>query len=195
MYRQGKEEDQEKLENMHELATLALKYDLIAGGLSGGDEIAGGMGLLQPEKNTDYGAGIEELLKDAALQSDQDNIDGADEKNKNAVKLMTIHASKGLEFDYVFITGLEEGLFPHSRASEGKESGSGGGAESEEERRLFYVALTRARKKIYLSHAQMRTIFGSKQVAPQSSFINDVDKVYLEEQEPPSGAKLIFIDF
>ncbi|MDD5318479.1 MAG: UvrD-helicase domain-containing protein [Candidatus Pacebacteria bacterium] len=170
MYRHGKEEDQEKLENLRELATLALKYDHMTDGL-----------------------GIEELLKDAALQSDQDNL----EVPTSAVKLMTVHSSKGLEFDYVFITGLEAGLFPHERAGSRSDQGSAPvrAEDEEEERRLFYVALTRARKKIYLSYANARTIFGSRQVTMPSEFIADVDEAYLEPQEKATGAKLIFIDF
>ncbi|MCX6717496.1 MAG: UvrD-helicase domain-containing protein [Candidatus Taylorbacteria bacterium] len=88
----GNEEDKERLENMRELATLAIKYDHFP----------------KPE-------GIEKLIEESALASDQDSLDMSARagKNENAVKLMTVHASKGLEFDYVFITGLEEDLFPH----------------------------------------------------------------------------------
>lgn len=86
---------------------------------------------------------------------------------------MTIHAAKGLEFPYVFITGLEEGLFPHERLDEK-------GVDHEEERRLFYVALTRAGKKIFLTYAHMRTIFGRSQVNIPSSFLNDIDRSYID---------------
>ena len=95
MYRTGKEEDEEKLENVRELVTLAKRYD----------------GIKNDGENNE---GIEELLKDAALASDQDSLI----KEQSAVKLMTVHASKGLEFDYVFISGLEEGLFPHEKLGE-----------------------------------------------------------------------------
>jgi DNA helicase-2/ATP-dependent DNA helicase PcrA len=93
-------------------------------------------------------------------------------------------ASKGLEFDYVFIVGLEQGLFPHDD-------------DGEEERRLFYVALTRARKKIYLSWAQIRTIFGAQKVNMASEFIDDVPSHHMDvqENEVPTGVKAIFIDF
>ncbi|MEK7147585.1 MAG: UvrD-helicase domain-containing protein, partial [Patescibacteria group bacterium] len=126
----GGDDEKERLENIRELASLAVKYD-----------------GLTPEE------GMEKLLTDAALASDQDEL----QEYKPAVKLMTVHAAKGLEFDYVFITGLEDGLFPHERLGEKEISEE----ESEEERRLFYVALTRARKKIFLSHTSNRTIFGS----------------------------------
>ncbi|MEK7145482.1 MAG: UvrD-helicase domain-containing protein, partial [Patescibacteria group bacterium] len=111
----GGDDEKERLENIRELASLAVKYD-----------------GLTPEE------GMEKLLTDAALASDQDEL----QEYKPAVKLMTVHAAKGLEFDYVFITGLEDGLFPHERLGEKEISEE----ESEEERRLFYVALTRARK-------------------------------------------------
>ena len=144
----GGDEELERLENIKELATLALKYD-----------------------NLENGAGIEKLLEDAALASDQDSliINKENKKEINAVKLMTVHASKGLEFDYVFIVGLEDGLFPNMRQGEYKNR-----EDSEEERRLFYVALTRAREKVYLSFANYRTIFGSRQINAPSEFINDI---------------------
>lgn len=136
------EEGLERLENIRELVTLALKYD---------------------EMGED---GLDILLGDAALASDQDSLMHKDQKD--GVRMMTVHASKGLEFKYVFITGLEQDLFPHSRVdSQKKEDG-------EEERRLFYVALTRAEHKIFLSYASLRTIFGSKQVNYPSEFLADI---------------------
>ncbi len=147
----GNDEDKERLENMKELATLAVKYDHLP-----------------------TGEGIEKLLEEAALASDQDSL----EKNEEAVKLMTVHASKGLEFDYVFITGLEEGLFPHERINSNSEK-----HDEEEERRLFYVAITRARKKLFLTYANSRTIFGSTQMTIPSQFLNDISEDYLERDE------------
>lgn len=155
--RDGTADDQERLENIRELVTVASKYD-----------------TMSPEE------GIEKFLTESALASDQDEL----EVPQAGIKLMTVHASKGLEFDYVFIVGLEQGLFPHDD-------------EGEEERRLFYVALTRARKKIYLSWAQIRTIFGAQKVNMQSSFIEDVPAHHMDiqEHEVPTGVKAIFIDF
>ncbi|OHA39176.1 MAG: hypothetical protein A3G03_03360 [Candidatus Taylorbacteria bacterium RIFCSPLOWO2_12_FULL_44_15c] len=152
----GGEDEKERLENIRELASLAVKYDSL------------------PAEG-----GIEKLLSDAALASDQDEL----QEHKPAVKLMTVHAAKGLEFDYVFITGLEEGLFPHERLNDKEISEE----ESEEERRLFYVALTRARKKIFLSYASIRTIFGSRQVNLPSEFFADIDNGHLEEEYPAQG--------
>jgi len=163
----GTEEEIERLENIKELATLALKYDSLT-----------------------EGKGIEKLLEDAALASDQDSlIDNQNKKEiKNAVKLMTVHAAKGLEFKYVFITGLEDGLFPHERSSEGKR-----GEDSEEERRLFYVALTRAKEKVFLTFANFRTIFGSRQINTPSEFIADIPLDILEKEREEGGIKTIYI--
>ncbi len=161
MYRKGKEEDENRLENIKELATLATKYD-----------------YLPPEE------GIEKLLADASLASDQDEM----EEKTSSVKLMTVHASKGLEFSYVFVSGLESDLFPHKRLSEEELSGE----EEEEERRLFYVALTRAKIKLYLTYASVRTIFGAKQVSIPSEFIIDLDEESLESEENLSE-KTIYI--
>ena len=167
---EGTEEDRERLENIKELATLALKYDNL------------------PDAKENY-RGVERLLEDAALASDQDSILISEEKKekKDTVKLMTVHASKGLEFKYVFITGLEDGLFPHEKQNEGAT-----GEDREEERRLFYVALTRAKEKLFLSFANFRTIFGSRQINAPSEFISDIPGVLLEK-EGEKGIKTIYI--
>lgn len=133
-----------RLANISELITLAQKYDELK-----------------------YDENIEAFFELASLSSDQDD----DKKEKNGVRLMTVHASKGLEFDHVFIVGLEEDLFPSKNFS-GKNKSK---EEGEEERRLFYVAVTRARKKLYLSYAEMRTIFGQRNIAPPSQFLSDID--------------------
>lgn len=151
----GTEEDMERLENLRELVTLAVRYD-----------------ELDPEEAVDT------LLEDAALQSDQDELKAKEEQD--AVRLMTIHAAKGLEFPYVFITGLEEGLFPHERLDDR-------GVDHEEERRLFYVALTRAEKKIFLTYAHMRTIFGSQRINVPSSFLHDLDSDYIDGDDARRG--------
>ena len=151
--RLGGSEDIERLENLQELVTLATKYDALA-----------------PQE------GIERLIEEAALQSDQDELGDA---KKDGVKLMTVHASKGLEFDTVFITGLEEDLFPHRRMTEEGLSEE----QAEEERRLFYVALTRAKKKLYLSFTSVRTIFGSKHINIPSEFLGDLDDAHTELEE------------
>lgn len=165
MFEEGKtSDDEEHLENIKELVTLATRYD--------------GMPI---------GEGMEKYLEDISLASDQDSLD---KKAESAVRLMTVHASKGLEFDYVFISGMEEDLFPHVKDGEEK-------SDNEEERRLFYVALTRARTKLYLSYAGIRTIFGSKQMNVPSSFVNDIEQDLLEienSNHAPSPRRVIYFD-
>ena len=99
---------------------------------------------------------------------------------------MTVHASKGLEFKYVFITGLEDGLFPHQKQNET-------GADSEEERRLFYVATTRAKEKLFLSFANFRTIFGARNINTPSEFISDIPTDLLEKEGEDARIKTIYI--
>ena len=100
---------------------------------------------------------------------------------------MTVHAAKGLEFKNVFIAGLEDGLFPHERHGD-----TGSSSDREEERRLFYVAITRAEKKVFLSFANFRTIFGSRQINAPSEFISDIP-ADLIEKEGEKGVKTIYI--
>lgn len=106
---------------------------------------------------------LESFLEKVALSMDTDEIN----QNKDAVHLMTLHSAKGLEFPVVFIIGLEEGILPHSRSLLSQN-------ELEEERRLMYVGLTRAKQKAYLLFSRQRTIFGSTQVNPPSRFLDDI---------------------
>jgi len=112
------------------------------------------------------------FMEDVALYTDSDKKQD-DEESRNRVALMTIHASKGLEFPYVFITGLEENLFPSQSALHNR-------SDLEEERRLFYVALTRAEKKVTLSHAATRYHWGKLNSCEPSRFIDELDEQYLE---------------
>jgi DNA helicase-2/ATP-dependent DNA helicase PcrA len=166
VFQEGDSEDEDRLLNVRELASVAAQYDHM------------------PE-----GEAIEAFLENAALASDQDEL----KEDKDAVRLMTVHASKGLEFDQVFIAGLEQDLFPLKHLDTDELSAS----EEEEERRLFYVALTRARKKVHLSYSLIRTIYGTQRVNTQSEFLEDIEKNLIEEAAPakPTGAKAIFIDF
>ncbi|MBU1159780.1 UvrD-helicase domain-containing protein [Patescibacteria group bacterium] len=143
----GGEDDRERLENIKELASIAKKYDE----------------LKAPE-------GIEKMIIDISLMSDQDSLD----KKKNGVRLMTVHAAKGLEFDNVFVVGMEEGLFPHSGFGDSRPD------KHEEERRLFYVALTRAKEKVFLSYSVSRMVFGSRQLNMPSSFLSDIPEHLLK---------------
>lgn len=168
MFDLKKEDDLERLENIMELVSLATHYD-----------------HLDPEE------GINQFLTDGSLVSDADEISS----KKDGVHLMTVHASKGLEFDYVFISGLESDLFPHTKFGETKT-----GEDSEEERRLFYVALTRARKKLFLTHAITRTIFGNNQINSPSEFLEDIPLDLIEHESyggtfEPKNKILYSIDF
>jgi DNA helicase II / ATP-dependent DNA helicase PcrA len=106
---------------------------------------------------------LTEFLEQVALVSETDNLD----EGPNAVTLLTLHAAKGLEYPVVFLTGVEDGILPHSRSLEDMESLA-------EERRLFYVGLTRAEDRVYLSHAFRRTFFGETEVAVPSRFLRDI---------------------
>ncbi|MGH9075623.1 MAG: 3'-5' exonuclease, partial [Acidimicrobiales bacterium] len=103
------------------------------------------------------------LLEATALVSDADEIDGDDSK----VVLMTLHTAKGLEFPAVFLAGLEEGVFPHLRSLSEP-------AELEEERRLCYVGITRAKRHLHVSHAWCRTLWGNQQFNPPSRFLDEI---------------------
>ncbi len=135
------EEGMERLENIYELVGVAEKYG----------------GLENPRM------ALQIFLEEVSLISDQDEII----EEENSVKLMTVHAAKGLEFSVVLIPGLEEGLFPHSRGLISKE-------DLEEERRLFYVALTRARERIFLFSTKQRFLYGEYENKIQSRFIAEI---------------------
>ncbi|MCQ6280523.1 DNA helicase PcrA [Bacillus sp. EB600] len=120
------------------------------------------------------------FLTDLALVADIDSMDD-DEEKSDAVVLMTLHSAKGLEFPVVFLVGMEEGVFPHSRSLMEEE-------EMEEERRLAYVGITRAEQSLFLTNAQMRTLFGRTNMNPASRFINEIPVDLLEGVEPVKKA-------
>ncbi len=155
---EGSEEDRERFENIEELASVATRYD----GMPGKE-------------------GIALFLAESALASDQDEMD---QGTKTGVTMMTVHAAKGLEFNTVFVSGMEEGLFPHENI--GGDSLTGRDRDEEEERRLFYVAITRAKTRLYLTLARIRKIYGSDTFSAPSSFLADLDSsqvVYDEGKE------------
>lgn len=145
---EGTEEDKERFENIEELASVATRHDHLPGR-----------------------EGIAAFLADAALAGDQDEIDqpSRDGGEKSGVMLMTVHAAKGLEFGTVFVSGMEEGLFPHQGMGGEKDR------DEEEERRLFYVAITRAKERLFLTLARIRKIYGSDFLSEPSSFLADID--------------------
>ncbi len=162
MFKEDKIEGPERLENLRELVSLATRFDRV-----GPSSIEG----------------LEAFLESAALQSDQDEL----KDEANAVRLMTVHSAKGLEFPVVFITGLEEGLFPYAR--EGDDA-----ADKEEERRLCYVAITRAKHKVFLSYASYRTVFGSKNATLPSQFITDISSDLIMLESPERLGRTIYLD-
>jgi len=154
---EGSEEDRERFENIEELASVAARHD----------------GIIGKE-------GIAAFLAEAALASDQDEMDQGD-VSKRGVTLMTVHAAKGLEFGTVFVSGMEEGLFPH--AGMGRDERR----DEEEERRLFYVAITRAKERLFLTLARIRKIYGADSVAAPSSFLADIDSSLMVYDETYSN--------
>src|SRR6185503_14002410 len=139
------DEAEGRLENLQELVNAAVDYD-------------------------DQGIeGLREFIDHSALVSDQD-----DYKRDAPVTLMTAHSAKGLEFPLVFVVGLEEGLFPHSRAASDV-------SEMEEERRLAYVAITRAERYLYVTHAMKRRVYGEELASEPSTFLNEMPAELLED--------------
>ena len=136
----GSQEGEDRWANLLELREVVARYD-----------------DLEPDD------AVDRLLEETALVADQDTY----EKNADAVTLITLHAAKGLEFDVVFITGLEEGVFPHSRSLDDQR-------QMEEERRLAYVGLTRARHRLYLTHAAMRATWGRGGFSIPSRFLLEI---------------------
>ncbi|HSJ59579.1 MAG TPA: 3'-5' exonuclease, partial [Anaerolineae bacterium] len=149
----GTEEGQTRWENILELRTVARDY-----------------ADLSPD------VALTTFLEEVALVSDVDNLD----EQVDAPTLLTLHAAKGLEFPVVFIVGMEEGLFPHSRSMEDQE-------QMEEERRLCYVGVTRARDRLYLLRTFRRTLYGESSVNEPSRFLQDVPPSLVAGQESLSG--------
>jgi DNA helicase-2/ATP-dependent DNA helicase PcrA len=139
------DEAEARIENLQELVNAAVDYD---------------------EQKED---GLRDFIDHSALVSDADQY-----KRDAAVTLMTMHAAKGLEFPLVFIVGLEDGLFPHSRAATDP-------AELEEERRLCYVAITRAERFLYVTHAMKRRVYGEEMAAEPSQFLNEMPFDLMED--------------
>jgi DNA helicase-2/ATP-dependent DNA helicase PcrA len=140
MLADGSEDGEERWANLLELRSVTTRYD-----------------DLEPED------ALDRLLEETALVADQDSYEG----DADAVTLITLHAAKGLEFPAVFIGGLEEGLFPHSRALDDER-------QLEEERRLAYVGITRAKRRLFLSHAWRRATWGMGQAAVPSRFLLEI---------------------
>jgi DNA helicase II / ATP-dependent DNA helicase PcrA len=146
-------ESQVRLENLEELVGVGREYDATAE---------------EPS--------VEEFLQQIALFSEQDNL----RDEQGLVTLMTLHNAKGLEFDTVFIIGMEEQVFPHSRAVEA--------GDVEEERRLAYVGITRARRELYLTSARTRALFGNRDWNLRSRFIDEIPIEFTDrDEDTPTG--------
>ena len=145
LIKEGTLESQMRIENIEELLNSAFSFE----------------NLYEEEIDEPYGI-LRDYLESIALFSETDKLEDADR-----VLLMTLHNAKGLEFPYVFMTGMEENLFPHERSSHGDNS------EIEEERRLCYVGITRAEKKLYLTHAWSRTLWGGTVYNLPSRFLEE----------------------
>jgi len=129
-----------------------------------------------------YFPSLDRFMESVALLADDEN---SGDLNQDKVKLMTIHSAKGLEFDYVFVTGMEENLFPSSLSL-------GTRSELEEERRLFYVAITRAKKLLTLTHAKMRYKFGTPQFCEPSRFVDEIPDKFINQTQKASSGKGVF---
>src|SRR5699024_1448060 len=128
------------------------------------------------EKTSEEDKTLVTFLTDLALIADIDKVDEDDPDNEEKVTLMTLHAAKGLEYPIVFLIGLEENVFPHSRSMMDND-------EMEEERRLCYVGITRAEKQLYMTHAKMRTLYGKTNMNRISRFIKEIPEELIEEVE------------
>ncbi len=126
--------------------------------------------ITQEFENRDGVTSLEDFLMEISLLTDINEF----KEEQDQVNLMTIHSAKGLEFDYVFVVGLEEGIFPHINSLLDSK-------ELEEERRLCYVALTRAKHKLYIVNARRRMLFGREQINPPSRFITEIGDATLEK--------------
>jgi len=170
-------QDQTRLENLVELVSVAGEFvaaahtEDVPDATDSGEEDASGafLAAASPEPDDSLPAFLERI----ALVADSDQIPGAADDAGGVVTLMTLHTAKGLEFPVVFLTGFEDGIFPHLRAlTEPK--------ELEEERRLAYVGITRARQRLYLSRASVRVMWGQPQYNPPSRFLSEIPERLLD---------------
>ncbi|MEV8399039.1 ATP-dependent DNA helicase [Streptomyces niveus] len=173
-------QDETRIENLQELAAVAMEFEqeraqaagstdttVDTDGAGAGDEGDGG-----PPSATASGS-LAEFLERVALVADSDQIPDEDEDGSGVITLMTLHTAKGLEFPVVFLTGMEDGVFPHMRAL-------GQAKELEEERRLAYVGITRARERLYLTRSSMRSAWGQPSYNPPSRFLEEIPGEHLE---------------
>jgi DNA helicase-2/ATP-dependent DNA helicase PcrA len=160
----AEKEGQERLENLDELVNAAANFSAEVGA-----------GQAPGESSSAADSVLAEFLAHASLEAGDHQADAGTE----AVQLMTVHAAKGLEFDVVFLTGLEEGLFPHENSAQEADG-------LEEERRLMYVAVTRARQRLYLSFTQSRMLHGQVRYNLRSRFLEEIPEGLTKWLTPPN---------
>ncbi|MEV5931439.1 DNA helicase PcrA [Streptomyces sp. NPDC052079] len=146
-------QDETRIENLQELAAVALEFE--------------------QERGEGEPAALSDFLEQVALVADSDQIPDEDDDGSGVITLMTLHTAKGLEFPVVFLTGMEDGVFPHMRAL-------GETKELEEERRLAYVGITRARERLYLTRSTLRSAWGQPSYNPPSRFLEEIPAAHLE---------------
>ncbi|GAB7182642.1 DNA helicase PcrA [Kitasatospora sp. Ki12] len=155
-------QDETRVENLQELASVALEYEQDPGERpDAGEDGAPPVGSLA------------DFLERVALVADSDQIPDEDEEGRGVITMMTLHTAKGLEFPVVFLTGMEDGIFPHMRALNQVK-------ELEEERRLAYVGLTRARERLYLTRSVLRSAWGQPAYNPASRFLEEIPETLVE---------------
>ncbi|MFC8140477.1 DNA helicase PcrA [Streptomyces paradoxus] len=145
-------QDETRIENLQELAAVAMEFE--------------------QERGEDEQTTLSDFLEQVALVADSDQIPD-EEDGDGVITLMTLHTAKGLEFPVVFLTGMEDGVFPHMRAL-------GQTKELEEERRLAYVGITRARERLYLTRSTLRSAWGQPSYNPPSRFLEEIPPAHLE---------------
>lgn len=146
-------QDETRIENLQELAAVALEFE--------------------QERDEETPGTLADFLEKVALVADSDQIPDEDTEGTGVITLMTLHTAKGLEFPVVFLSGMEDGVFPHMRAL-------GQTKELEEERRLAYVGITRARERLYLTRASMRSAWGQPSYNPPSRFLEEIPEKFVQ---------------
>ncbi|WP_181768227.1 DNA helicase PcrA, partial [Streptomyces albidus (ex Kaewkla and Franco 2022)] len=155
-------QDETRIENLQELAAVALEFE--------------------QERGEDEPGTLADFLEQVALVADSDQIPDEEEGEETGViTLMTLHTAKGLEFPVVFLSGMEDGVFPHMRAL-------GQTKELEEERRLAYVGITRARQRLYLTRSVLRSAWGQPSYNPPSRFLEEIPDVYVDWRRTGAAA-------
>ncbi|WP_405647548.1 DNA helicase PcrA [Streptomyces sp. NBC_00019] len=152
-------QDETRIENLQELAAVALEFEQESGEAAEGEAAAP--------------VGLAAFLERVALVADSDQIPDEDEDGSGVITLMTLHTAKGLEFPVVFLTGMEDGVFPHMRSL-------GQTKELEEERRLAYVGITRARERLYLTRSALRSAWGQPSYNPPSRFLSEIPEQHVD---------------